>query len=126
MANSSKSESKVPTETTEQSTKEVKSDELSTKQSPPLSPEERANKAYVLVYGEDAEIPIEHKSIDTAQQADWFIRSHLGRLFATPNDNPLTEKFKNLEKLLVAFDQAYPAQVDDVAVNESAETESAT
>lgn len=129
MTNPKKSASELPTETTEQLTKEVELDELSTKQSTPLSPEERANKAYILVYGENAEIPIEHESISTAQKADWFIRSYLGRLFATPNDNPLTQTFGDFLKLLVWFDQTYPAQVDDAvekgSEDESAETESA-
>lgn len=129
MADSSKSESKVPTETTEQSTEKVELDELSTKQSAPLSPEERANKAYRLVWGEKAESPIRDKSINTAQDADWFVRSYLGVLFATPNDHPLTQKFSNVDELLVWFDQTYPAQVDDAveksAEDKSAETESA-
>ncbi len=124
MASSKKPTSETLTESAEQLTEESELGELSAKQSAPLSPEERANKAYVLVYGEDAKIPTEHKSIRTAQDADWFIRSYLGRLFATPNDNPLTEKFKNLEELLVGFDQAYPAQVDD-AVEPSVQDESA-
>lgn len=76
----------------------------------PLAPNERVNAAYKLVYGDDAEIPIKHESIATAQDADWFIRSYMGGLFATPNDNPLTQKFSNLEELLTWFDQNYPAQ----------------
>ncbi|HLO51390.1 MAG TPA: hypothetical protein VK211_23450 [Kamptonema sp.] len=76
----------------------------------PLPPNERVNAAYKLVYGEGAEIPIRHKSITTAQDADWFIRSYMGGLFATPNDNPLTQRFSNLEELLTWFDRTYPAQ----------------
>ena len=76
----------------------------------PLPPNERVNAAYKLVYGEGAEIPIRHQSIATAQDADWFIRSYMGRLFATPNDNPLTQRFSNLEELLTWFDQTYPIQ----------------
>ena len=135
MANSNKTASKILTETPEQFTKEVELEELQssreqlTEQSAPMSPEERANKAYKLVYGEDAEVPIEHKAINTAQGADWFIRSYMGGLFATPNDHPLTQNFSDLEELLEWFDDFYPAQVDDAveqnAKDESVETESA-
>lgn len=77
----------------------------------PLSPNERVNVAYRLVYGENAEILIGHEAIVTAQDADWFVRSYIGGLFATPNDNPLTQKFDNLEQFLTWFDETYP--VDD-------------
>lgn len=79
-------------------------------ESQPLPPNERVNAAYKLVYGEGAEIPIRHESIATAQDADWFIRSYMGGLFAAPNDNPLTQRFSNLEELLTWFDQTYQAQ----------------
>lgn len=79
----------------------------------PLPPNERVNAAYKLVYGEGAEIPIKHKSITTAQDADWFIRSYMGGLFATSNDNLLTKKFSNLEELLTWFDQTYPTQQEE-------------
>lgn len=135
MANSNKTASKILTETPEQFTKEVELEELQssteqpTEQSAPMSPEERANKAYKLVYGEDAEVPIEHKAINTAQDADWFIRSYMGGMFATPNDHLLTQKFSNLEELLGWFDQTYPARADDAVEQavevENVETESA-
>jgi hypothetical protein len=76
----------------------------------PLPPNERVNAAYKLVYGENAEIPIQHESIITDQDADWHIRSYMGGLFATPNDHPLTQKFNNLEKLLEWFNETYPVQ----------------
>jgi hypothetical protein len=110
MANSNKAASKVHTETTEQLTEQVESEELSTKQSAPLSPEERANKAYILIYGENAELPIGHRSINTTQDADWFVRSYMGRLFAKPSDHPMTKQFNNLEELLTWFNETYPAQ----------------
>ena len=112
MASYHKSVSKIPAETTEQLTEETELGELSAKQSTPLSPEERANKAYKLVYGEDAEIPIRDKAVETAQDADWFVRSYIGEMFAAPNNHPLTQKFSNLEELLTWFDETYPAQVD--------------
>lgn len=74
----------------------------------PLPPNERVNAAYKLVYGENAEIPIQHESIATEQDADWHIRSYMGGLFATPNDHPLTQKFNNLEELLEWFNKTYP------------------
>lgn len=123
MASYHKSVSKIPAETTEQLTEETELGELSAKQSAPLSPEERANKAYKLVYGEDAEIPIRDKAIETAQDADWFVRSYIGGMFATPNDHPLTQNFSDLEELLAWFDETYPAQVDD-AVEQGAKVES--
>lgn len=123
MASYHKSVSKIPAETAEQLTEESELGELSAKQSTPLSPEERANKAYKLVYGENAEIPIRDKAVETAQDADWFVRSYMGGMFATPNDHPLVQKFSNLEELLTWFDETYPAQVDD-AVERGAKVES--
>ncbi|MEG4149602.1 hypothetical protein [Microcoleus sp. Pol12B5] len=75
-----------------------------------LSPNERVNAAYKLVYGEGAEIPIRHESIDNERDADWFVRSYMGILFATRNDNPLSQKFSNLDELLTWFYQVYPLQ----------------
>ncbi len=75
-----------------------------------LSPNERVNAAYKLVYGKNAEIPIRHESIDNERDADWFVRSYMGILFATRNDNPLTQKFSNLDELLAWFYQVYPLQ----------------
>lgn len=75
-----------------------------------LSPNERVNAAYKLVYGKNAEIPIRHESIDNERDADWFVRSYLGILFATQNDNPLSQKFSNLDELLTWFYQVYPLQ----------------
>ena len=73
-----------------------------------LPPNERVNAAYKLVYGENAEIPIQHELIATDQDADWHIRSYMGGLFATPNDHPLTQKFNDLEELLEWFNKTYP------------------
>lgn len=78
-----------------------------------LSPSERVNAAYKLVYGKNAEIPIRHESIDNEQDADWFVRSYMGILFATPNDNPLTQKFSNLDELLTWFYQVYLLQQEE-------------
>lgn len=39
----------------------------------PLPLNKRVNAAYKLVYGENAEIPIRHESIDNEQDADWFV-----------------------------------------------------
>ena len=77
----------------------------------PLSPIGRADKAYDLVHGDDGDSELRHGAIDTAESADWYVRSYMGGLFATPNDNPLTQKFDNLEQLLTWFDKTYP--IDD-------------
>lgn len=78
-------------------------------ESRPLPSNERINAAYKLVYGENAKMPPKDEAI--AQPDDeWFIRSFFGALFATPNDNPLTQKFSNLDELLTWFYQAYPLQ----------------
>ena len=74
----------------------------------PLSPIGRADKAYELVHGDDGDNVIRHGAIDIAESADWYVRSYMGGLFATPNDNPLRQKFDNLEQLLVWFDTTYP------------------
>ena len=74
----------------------------------PLSPIGRANKAYDLVHGDDGNNVIRHGAIDTAESADWYVRSYMGGLFATPNDNPLRQRFSNLDELLIWFDATYP------------------
>ena len=74
----------------------------------PLSPIGRADKAYELVHGDDGDNVIRHGAIDTAESADWYVRSYMGGLFATPNDNPLRQRFSNLDELLTWFDKTYP------------------
>ena len=74
----------------------------------PLSLIGRADKAYDLVYGDDGDNVIRHGAINTAESADWYVRSYMGGLFATPNDNPLRQRFSNLDELLVWFNATYP------------------
>jgi hypothetical protein len=106
-------EQPAPEPAPEQTTPEQPTESQIQKPMPPegqrLPPNERVNAAYKLVYGENAEIPIQHESIATDQDADWHIRSYMGGLFATPNDHPLTQKFNDLEELLEWFNETYPA-----------------
>ena len=74
----------------------------------PLSPIGRANKAYDLVYGDDGDNVIRHGAINTAESADWYVRSYMGGLFASHTDNPLRQRFSNLDELLVWFNATYP------------------
>ena len=81
----------------------------------PLSPIGRADKAYELVHGNDGDSELRHGAIDTAESADWYVRSYMGTLFASPTDNPLRQRFSNLDELLIWFDATYPL------VNEASE-----
>ena len=74
----------------------------------PLSPIGRADKAYELVHGDDGDSELRHGAIDTAESADWYVRSYMGTLFASPTDNPLRQRFSNLDELLVWFNATYP------------------
>ena len=74
----------------------------------PLSPIGRANKAYDLVHGDDGDSELRHGAIDTAESADWYVRSYMGGLFASHTDNPLRQRFSNLDELLVWFNATYP------------------
>ena len=74
----------------------------------PLSPIGRANKAYELVHGDDGDNVIRHGAIDTAESANWYVRSYMGTLFASPTNNPLRQRFSNLDELLIWFDATYP------------------
>ena len=74
----------------------------------PLSPIGRADKAYELVYGDDGDNVIRHGAIDTAESANWYVRSYIGTLFASPTDNPLRQRFSNLDELLTWFNATYP------------------
>ena len=107
-------------ENAKQAIEQATAEEVSTqpkKQKPQLlEPSERATLACKLTFGENAEIPETHNSIKTPEQSDWFIRSYFGKLFAQKNDNPLTEKFGNLENLLKWFDETYPLK--EVKTNE--------
>ena len=111
MANLSNTGSKINIETAEPVT--------------PLSPIGRADKAYELVHGDDGDNVIRHGAIDTAESADWYVRSYhgaintaesadwyvrsyMGTLFASPTDNPLRQRFSNLDELLIWFDTTYP------------------
>ena len=75
-----------------------------------LSPNQRVDAAYKLVYGENGEVPTRHESIVTAEAAEWQIRYYMGGLFAEPNDHPLAQKFSNVDELLTWFNEAYPLQ----------------
>ena len=77
----------------------------------PLSPIGRADKAYELVHGDDGDNVIRHGAIDTAESADWYVRLYMGTLFASPTNNPLRQRFSNLDKFLTWFDKTYP--IDD-------------
>lgn len=94
MANLSNAGSKIDIETAESVT--------------PLSPIGRVNKAYNLVHGDDGNNVIRHGAIDTADSADWYVRSYMGTLFASPNNNPLRQRFSNLDELLAWFNTTYP------------------
>ena len=74
----------------------------------PLSPIGRVNKAYDLVHGDDGNNVIRHGEIDTAENADWYVRSYMGTLFASPTNNPLRQRFSNLDELLTWFNTTYP------------------
>ena len=74
----------------------------------PLSPIGRADKAYELVHGYDGDSEIRHGAINTADSADWYVRSYMGTLFALPNNNPLRQRFSNLDELLAWFNTTYP------------------
>lgn len=74
----------------------------------PLSPIGRADKAYELVHGDDGDSELRHGAINTAESADWYVRSYMGTLFASPTNNPLRQRFSNLDELLVWFDATYP------------------
>ena len=74
----------------------------------PLSPIGRANKAYDLVHGDDGDSELRHGAIDTAESADWYVRSYMGGLFASHTDNPLRQRFSNLDEPLVWFNATYP------------------
>ena len=74
----------------------------------PLSLIGRADKAYELVHGDDGDNVIRHGAIDTAESADWYVRSYIGTLFASPTDNPLRQRFSNLNELLECFNTTYP------------------
>ena len=74
----------------------------------PLSPIERADKAYELVHGDDGDSELRHGAINTAESADWYVRSYMGTLFASPTNNPLRKRFSNLDELLVWFNATYP------------------
>ena len=74
----------------------------------PLSLIGRVNKAYDLVHGDDGNNVIRHGAIDTAENADWYVRSYMGTLFASPTNNPLRQRFSNLNELLTWFNTTYP------------------
>ena len=74
----------------------------------PLSPIGRADKAYELVHGNDGDSELRHGAINTAESADWYVRSYMGTLFASPTDNPLRQQFSNLDELLIWFNATYP------------------
>ena len=74
----------------------------------PLSPIKRADKAYELVHGDDGDSELRHGAIDTAESADWYVRSYMSGLFASHTDNPLRQRFSNLDELLVWFNATYP------------------
>ena len=74
----------------------------------PLSLIERVDKAYELVHGDDGDSELRHGAIDTAESADWYVRSYMGTLFASPTDNPLRQRFSNLNELLAWFNTTYP------------------
>ena len=74
----------------------------------PLSPIGRADKAYELVHGDDGDNVIRHGAIDTAESADWYVRSYMGTLFASPTNNSLRQRFSNLDELFVWLDATYP------------------
>jgi len=74
----------------------------------PLSPIGRADKAYELVHGDDGDSELRHGAINTAESADWYVRSYMETLFASPTNNPLRQRFSNLDELLVWFNATYP------------------
>ena len=94
MTNLSKTGSKIDIETAESVT--------------PLSLIGRVNKAYDLIHGNSGNNVIRHGVIDTADSADWYVRSYMRTLFASPNNNPLRQRFSNLDEILAWFDATYP------------------